>query len=111
MSEPISRRDALKKLALLAGAAVAVEGSRPARAADASLPHLKPSDPTAVALNYTDDAAKVDPKKFTTYVLGQKCDSCLQLQGPQGQPWRPCNLFPGMLVDVNGWCRFWVPKS
>jgi len=111
MSEPLSRRDALKKLALLAGVAVAVEGSRPAQAAEQSLPHLKPTDPTAVALSYTDNAAKVDPKKFPTYAGGQKCDTCLQLQGAQGQPWRPCNLFPGMLVNVNGWCRVWVPKS
>jgi hypothetical protein len=109
MSESISRRDALKKLALLMGAAGAVEGGRQARAAE--LPHLKPNDPTAVALSYTDNAAGVDSKKFPSYQPGQHCGTCLQLQGQDGQPWRPCNLFPGMLVNANGWCKVWVPKA
>ncbi len=64
-----------------------------------------------MALNYTDDATRVDPKKFPTYQPGQTCSTCLQLQGTEGQPWRPCNLFPGMLVNANGWCKVWVPKS
>ncbi len=109
MSESISRRDALKKLALLVGAAGAVEGSRQAQADE--LPHLKPSDPTAAALSYHNEASKVDPKEFPTYQPGQKCSTCLQLQGTDGQAWRPCNLFPGMLVNANGWCKVWVPKS
>jgi hypothetical protein len=107
MSEPLSRREALKKLALLVGGAAVVD--RQAAAAD--LPHLSLSDPTAVALNYTDDATRVDPKRFPTHQPGQTCSTCLQLQGTEGQPWRPCNLFPGMLVNVNGWCKVWVPKS
>ncbi|MGH8206406.1 MAG: high-potential iron-sulfur protein [Steroidobacteraceae bacterium] len=109
MTEPISRREALRKLALLVGGAAMVEVSAQAHAAD--LPHLSGTDPTAVALNYTGDAASVDPKKFPSYRPGQKCDSCLQLQGKEGQPWRPCNLFPGKLVNANGWCKVWVPKS
>jgi hypothetical protein len=109
MSNPLSRRDALKKLALLAAAVGVAEGLRPAAAAE--LPHLSPTDPNAVALGYHDNAMQVDPQKFPTYRPGQRCDTCLQLQGQQGQAWRPCNLFPGQLVNASGWCRVWVPKS
>ena len=50
MSEPISqsRRDALKQIALLCGAAGTLQASRSAQAAE--LPHLTPADPTAQAL-------------------------------------------------------------
>lgn len=109
MRDPISRRDALKKLALLLGAAGTAEAVRPAAAAE--LPHLSPKDPNAVALGYHDNAAQVDAQQFPTYRSGQRCDTCLQLQGQEGQPWRPCNLFPGQLVNANGWCRVWVPKG
>lgn len=109
MTDSLSRRDALKKLAVLVGAAGVAGGAR--RAAAAELPHLDMKDPNAVALAYHDDASQVDPKQFQTYRPGQRCDTCLQLQGQAGQPWRPCNLFPGQLVSASGWCRVWVPKT
>jgi len=108
MTDPLSRRDALKKLALLFGAAGLGQAAQQAAAAE--LPHLQPKDPNAVALGYHDNAAQVDPKQFPTYRPGQRCDTCLQLQGKEGQPWRPCNLFPGQQVNANGWCRVWVQK-
>lgn len=108
MTDSISRRDALK-MAVVLGATGLAGSARPAAAADA--PHLDPKDPNAVALGYHDDASQVDAKEFQTFRPGQKCDTCLQLQGQDGQPWRPCNLFPGQLVAAGGWCRVWVPKS
>lgn len=105
MSDSISRRDALLKLALLAGG---LNAQHRALAADA--PHLSLTDPTAVALAYHDDATKVDPKQFTSYTPGQMCSTCLQLKGEAGQSWRPCNLFPGKLVNAHGWCRVWVKR-
>jgi len=113
MSDSLSRRAALKRLGLLFGA-VGVAGTMEARsapAAAAELPHLAQQDPTAQALGYHDDASTVDAKQFPTYKAGEKCATCLQLQGQTGQPWRPCNLFPGELVNANGWCRVWVPKN
>lgn len=109
MTDPLSRRDALKKLAILLGAAGIGEATRPAAAAD--VPHLDPKDPNAVALDYHLNATQVTVQQDPTYRPGQRCDSCLQLQGQEGQPWRPCNLFPGQLVNAQGWCRVWVPKS
>jgi len=110
MSDPLSRRDALRNLALVLGAA-ALGDARRAAAAAAELPHLSPKDPNAVALGYHENASQVDAQQFQTYRPGQRCDTCLQLQGQAGQTWRPCNLFPGQLVNANGWCRVWVPKS
>jgi hypothetical protein len=111
MSDFLSRRAALKRLALLAGALGAGAAASAPDALAAELPHLTPDDPTAQALGYHDDASKVDAKDFPTYKPGQKCATCLQLQGQAGDPWRPCNLFPGRLVNANGWCRVWVAKS
>jgi hypothetical protein len=108
MTDSISRRDALK-MAVVLGAAGLAGSARPAAAAEP--PHLDQKDPNAMALGYHEDASQVDAKQFQTYRPAQKCDNCLQLQGQDAQPWRPCNLFPGQLVSANGWCRVWVPKS
>ena len=109
MSQSFSRRDALKGIALVVGAASAVRSIQPAHA-DAPA-HLSPSDPTAQALNYTENAKGVDPKAFPTYQPGQMCSTCMQLQGNAGDPYRPCNIFAGKLVNANGWCKVWVKKA
>ncbi len=109
MSEPISRRNALKNLLLVFGAAGVLNQTRQAQSAEP--PHLTPDDPTAKALGYVDEATKVDPKQNPTYKSDQTCHTCAQLQGSEGQAWRPCNIFPGKLVNANGWCRVWVKKA
>lgn len=105
MSESMTRREALAALATAAGTLVCAGA---ARAADA--PHLQPADPTAQALSYFEDGSKVDAKKFPTYKPEQRCNNCLQLQGKAGDAWRPCNLFPGKLVNANGWCKVYIKK-
>ena len=107
MSEPMNRREALAALATAAGTLVAAGA---VRAADAKPPHVAPADPTAVALSYFEDGSKVDPKKFPTYKPEQRCENCLQLQGNAGDAWRPCNLFPGKLVNAKGWCKVYIKK-
>ena len=108
MSETMNRREALAALATAAGTLVA---AATARAADAkAVPHLAANDPTAVALAYFEDGSKVDAKQFATYKPEQRCSNCLQLQGNAGDAWRPCNLFPGKLVNANGWCKVYVKK-
>src|ERR1700733_16025386 len=111
MSEPISqsRRDALKQIALLCGAAGTLHAGRSAQAAD--MPRLTPADPTAQALAYHEDAKTVDAKQFPTYQTGQMCSTCLQLQGNAGDAWRPCNIFAGKLVNANGWGKVWGKKD
>jgi len=107
MSESFSRREALKGLAVLVGAAGALRASK-SQAVEAV--HLSPTDPAAVALGYHESVKQVDQKAFPTYQPGQSCLTCMQLQGAAGDAWRPCNLFPGKLVPVDGWCKVWVKK-
>jgi High potential iron-sulfur protein len=110
MSDSITRRDALKGLTLAAGALLVANKAQRA-VADAGTPHLLPTDSQAVALAYHEDSSKVDVKAFPNYKPDQKCSTCLQLQGKVGDPWRPCNIFPGKLVNANGWCRVYVKKG
>jgi High potential iron-sulfur protein len=108
MSEPFSRREVLKRFALLVGAAGALRAAPESRAAEAV--HLSPTDPAAVALAYHESVKTVNPKEFPTFQPGQSCSNCLQLQGTAGEAWRPCALFPGKLVTADGWCKVWVKK-
>lgn len=107
MSEWFSRREALKGFALLIGAAGAL---RPRESQAAEPVHLSPTDPAAVALGYHESVKQVDPKAFPTFQPGQSCLTCMQFQGAAGDAWRPCNLFPGKLVAMDGWCKVWVKK-
>jgi hypothetical protein len=79
-------------------------------AAAAELPHLDEKDPLAAAMAYTHDAKKVDSAKLPQYKPGTQCSNCIQVQGKEGDAWRPCNLFPGKLVAAGGWCKVWVLK-
>lgn len=109
MTQPVSRRDALKQVMLLMGAAAAVRSVDSARAAD--LPHLEPTDPTAKALGYTADAKGVDAKAFPMFKAGSVCSNCMQFQGKAGDAWGPCSIFAGKAVNANGWCQVYVKKA
>ena len=61
---------------------------------------LQTDDPTAQALKYT-------PKST---VEGSQCCNCMYIQGEDGQAHRPCAIFPGKLVNTNGWCSAWVKR-
>jgi hypothetical protein len=106
VTETFSRRDALKALITATGTVAVCGGAR----AVADKPHLSPADPTAMALAYYEDATKVEAAKYPNYKPGQLCSNCLQLTGPAGQVWRPCNLFPGKLVHADGWCKVYIKK-
>jgi hypothetical protein len=109
MSQSVSRRDALKQVVLLLGAAAAVRPGQSAHAAE--LPHLDPSDPTAKALNYTDNAKGVDVKALPMYKPGSACNNCMQYSGAAGQPFGPCSIFAGKAVNANGWCQVYVKRA
>lgn len=40
---------------------------------------------------------------------GQFCENGNLIQSKQGD-WRPCSIFPGKLVNENGWCKAWVGR-
>ncbi len=76
-------------LATLPAAALAAVA---ARSASAQAARLEETDPTAVALGYKHDAAKVDAAKFPTFAGA-------------------CGAVGGKLVNAKGWCVAWVKKS
>jgi len=107
-----SRRDAVK---LMLGGLAAVPvlnlvGMTSVQAAE--LPHVdEANDPTAKALKYVADATKAQrADKAGTPGANQKCSNCQFLQAGEGD-WRPCSLFPGKAVNVNGWCASWTLKA
>lgn len=85
---------------------------RPVAKAEAQeLPKLTEDDPAAKSLKYTNDASTVDPAAKTNPAADQHCGNCALLQGEEGDQWRPCQIFPGKLVNVDGWCSVWAPKA
>jgi hypothetical protein len=72
---------------------------------------LDPNDPTAKALSFVTDAAKVDAAANPTYKAGQKCSTCAQFTGKAGAAAGGCNIFAGHTVPAAGWCKVWAAKS
>ena len=110
MNENRFDRRTVIKGALAGLAALPAAGLVREAAAQADLAKLEESDPQAKALGYLHDASKVDAAANPMFKEGSRCGNCLQLQGKEGDEWRPCNIFPGKLVNVNGWCKVWVKK-
>ncbi len=96
------------QLSAVAAAAPLVYRARPAEAQD--LPKLSVDDPMAQSLNYVNDASKVDPADRPNPAPEQQCSNCALVQGEEGE-WRQCQIFPGKLVNANGWCSVWAPKA
>ncbi|HEV7614447.1 MAG TPA: high-potential iron-sulfur protein [Steroidobacteraceae bacterium] len=103
----MTRREALKKFCLAAGASAALPWRQGHTAA---LEPLDVKDPAAIAVGYVESVARVDVKKYPEYIQGSNCENCLQLQGNPGNSYRPCSLFPGKVVSVGGWCKAWTPE-
>lgn len=102
----LTRRALFRSVGFAAGAAL----SLPVKGADggtAVAAHLDVKDAAAIAVGYTEDANRVDAKKYPAYVKGSTCENCSLLQGAEGSRYRPCNLFPGKLVAASGWCTGW----
>ncbi|MGI9292113.1 MAG: high-potential iron-sulfur protein [Gammaproteobacteria bacterium] len=100
----LSRRRFLAGLAV-AGPAGSLMISQGALASD--LPKLALDDPLAVGLQYVEDATQATAPN---YKAGQDCANCLQIQGNDGDAWRPCAIVPGKVVAAAGWCSAWVAK-
>ncbi|MET0533784.1 MAG: high-potential iron-sulfur protein [Steroidobacter sp.] len=101
-------RRAVLKIALTALPIVTI--ARNANA-EQTLPHMDENESLARAMGYTHDAKKIDPDKVPQYKAGSTCGNCMQLQGKDGEEWRPCALFAGKLVSAHGWCKVWQPKA
>lgn len=111
-----SRRDAVK---LMVGTAVAIPvinlmGVGTARAA-APANAVTADDPTGIALKYSEDATKADRVGAARPGMPpdqQRCGVCQFMLADQGEgDWKGCTLFPGKLINVNGWCTSWTVKA
>jgi hypothetical protein len=110
MSESRYDRRTLLKNVLVGMSVVSAASLARAAQAQGGPPKLDEKDTLAVSLGYVHDAKKVDPNKVPQYKPGSTCANCVQLVGKEGEEWRPCNLFPGKVVNANGWCKVWAPK-
>lgn len=81
--------------------------SQSSRAAD--LPHLDPTDATAKALSYTEDASTA--KANAAYKADSACANCQFFQGTAKDAYGPCTLFPGKAVNAKGWCAGYSKKA
>ena len=94
----IARRQFIQ-LSAVAAAGAFVHPGKEAQAQD--MPKLTEDDPTAQSLKYV--------HKSTTE--GQTCANCALIAGNDGDEWRPCQIFPGKVVNAAGWCSVWAPKA
>jgi High potential iron-sulfur protein len=111
MSEDDKTRCSRRAVLLaVASASVGVLVGSKATEAQQNPPPLLVDDknPQAQGLGYTQDATKVDPLANPMFKPGAHCANCLLVRGKAGEQWRPCFMFPGRLVNANGWCRGWT---
>lgn len=87
------------------------ETAKDAAAGGTGMPKLDEKDPQAESLAYRHDATTVDPAKNPRYKSGQLCSNCILYQGKDGEQWGGCSIFPGRLVNADGWCNVYAPKS
>ena len=104
----IARRQFIQ-LSAVAAAGCMMRPGNEAHAQD--MPRIEESDPIAQSLKYVHDASAVDPASRANPAPEQNCANCALIQGDEGAEWRPCQIFPGKLVNANGWCTVWAPKS
>jgi hypothetical protein len=104
-SSTISRRRFFATAATGLGGLV-IAGALPRFAFAADLPHQSLDDPTAKALNYTEDASKAP----APHQAGQNCANCNFYQGA-ATGFGPCQLFPGKSVNAKGWCAGYAKKA
>ena len=101
----LERRNFFRLAAGSVGAAALV-GVLPQLAHADDLPHLTSDDPTAKALNYTEDSTKAP----APHQEGQACANCNFYQGA-ATGYGPCQLFAGKAVNSKGWCAGYAKKA
>ena len=111
MSHDASRRRFLT-IAVVAAATAPValrsmNAEAAAPAAPAALPKLAPTDPTAKALGYVEDATKT---RHAAFKPGSNCASCNFFKGAKGAATGPCTIFPKNTVVAKGWCSAYAKK-
>lgn len=110
MSHDASRRRFLT-IAVVAAATAPVAlhslNAEAAPPAPAALPKLSPTDATAKALGYVEDATKA---KHAAFKPGSDCANCNFFKGAKGAASGPCTIFPKNTVVAKGWCSAYAKK-
>lgn len=102
---PFSRRRLLRAAAIIPVSGVLMSAAGRSMAADT--PHLDPSSSRAKALHYTHDASRSEVRSSDS----EFCHNCANYSGGSGARWGPCQVFPGKLVNADGWCTAWARAS
>ena len=101
MTEDLSRRRLLQRLALGVALVPVAAGTARRVYAEPALPLLSVSAAQAQAVHYTENAKTAKDAGENT------CASCGLYQGANGSAQGPCQLFPGKAVKAAGWCSSW----
>ena len=75
---------------------------------------VSPTDSTAIALKYVEDATKSTNRvdKMGVKAADQFCDNCQYFTADASDKgWGGCALFQNKLVAAKGWCMGWTHKS
>lgn len=107
-SNKIARRQFIQ-LSAVAAAGCMMRPGQEAMAQD--MPKVEESEAMAQAMKYVHDASGVDASTRANPATDQTCANCALVQGADGEAWRPCQIFPGKLVNSAGWCSVWAPKA
>lgn len=112
MSSSSSNKIARRQFIQLSAVAAAGCMLRPGQEAVAQdMPKLGESEAMSQAMKYVHDASSVDVSTRANPAPDQNCANCALIQGVDGEAWRPCQIFPGKLVNSDGWCSVWAPKA
>lgn len=74
-------------------------------------PLLTGTEADAVALEFVNDAARLDPTLQPRYTPGARCAACYFFQGRRPTGSAPCTVFAGYRVPATGWCREFAPRT
>ena len=105
-AESKARRAFLRNAAMAAVSAPIAFQLITQRAHAQDKPMLPLDNPQAVALGYSDDAAKVDSAKHPQFKAGSSCANCQFFTADTGA----CAIFPTFGVAPKGWCSGWAAK-
>jgi hypothetical protein len=71
---------------------------------------LRADDPVARALAYFPNSKNVpdDNPLAASHEPSQTCATCIHVREETGDGTRRCPMFPGRLVNAEGWCSLWA---
>ncbi len=103
-----NRRRLLRQAVLgVAAAPLTYMGVRSSDVLAQDMPQLSEDNPQAKALNYVHDATDKDDMRQADAI----CANCQLYTGASGEQWGGCSIFPGKVVNADGWCSAWAKAA